>query len=391
MDRGRRLLLLLVALVALAFAGPAAASQGMLVGAAEDAGKTADPAVAQAQMDLAKLAGLDAIRVTAVWAPGESEPDADTLAALQTAATAAQTDDIRLIVSVMSYGSATTPLTDEDQADFASYATALVTGLPTVQDFIIGNEPNLNRYWMPQFGPGKKDAAAVAYERLLATTYDAMKAVSPTVDVIGGSVSPRGTDNPSVRPTHSPSTFIPDLGAAYRASGRTEPIMDAFAFHPYGESSRIGPDFQHPRSTSIGLADYRKLVGLLSRAFKGTAQPGASLPILYDEYGVQSQIPFLEQSAYTNLYVPSGRDAVTESLQGSYYRLAIQMAACQPTVMGLLIFHTVDESDLDRWQSGMFYADGTPKSDMPVIKATAEQAETSSVNCAALKKSGKRR
>src|SRR5919201_2428884 len=267
MDRRRRILLLLAALAALAFAGPAAASQGMLVGAAEDAGKTTDPAVAQAQMDLAKPAGLDAIRVTAVWAPGESEPDADTLAALQTAATAAQTDDIRLIVSVMSYGSATTPLTAEDQADFASYSAALVTGLPTVQDFIIGNEPNLNRYWMPQFGPGKKDAAAVAYERLLATTYDAMKAVSPTVDVIGGSVSPRGTDDPSVRPTHSPTTFIPDLGAAYRASGRTEPIMDAFAFHPYGESSRIGPDFQHPRSTSIGLADYRKLTGLLRKAF----------------------------------------------------------------------------------------------------------------------------
>jgi hypothetical protein len=381
----------LFALLALALAGPAAASQGMLVGAAEDAGRTADPAIAQAQMDLAKLAGLDAIRVTAVWAPGESAPDADTLAALQTAATAAQADDIRLIVSVMSYGSATTPLTATARADFASYAAALVEGLPTVQDFIIGNEPNLNRYWMPQFGPGKKDAAAPAYERLLAQTYDAMKAVSPTVDVIGGSVSPRGTDDPSVRPTHSPSTFIPDLGAAYRASGRTEPIMDAFAFHPYGESSKIAPDFQHPRSTSIGLGDYRRLVGLLSRAFSGTAQKGASLPILYDEYGVQSQIPPLEQSAYTNLGVPSGRDAVSESQQGSYYRLAIQMAACQPTVMGLLIFHTVDESDLDRWQSGMFYADGTPKSDLPVIKAAAVQAETASVNCAAIKKSGKRR
>jgi hypothetical protein len=391
MVRRRRILFLAVCALALALAGPAAASQGMLVGAAEDAGKTVDPAVAQAQMDLAKLAGLDAIRVTAVWAPGQSAPDPDTLTALQTAATAAQADDIRLIVSVMSYGSATTPLTDQDQADFASYAAALVTGLPTVQDFIIGNEPNLNRYWMPQFGPGKKDAAAIAYERLLALTYDAMKEVSPTVDVIGGSVSPRGTDDPSVRPTHSPTTFIPDLGAAYRASGRTEPIMDAFAFHPYGESSRIAPDFQHPHSTSIGLGDYRKLVGLLSRAFKGTAQPGASLPILYDEYGVQSQIPFFEQPAYTNLDVPSGRDAVSESLQGSYYRLAIQMAACQPTVMGLLIFHTVDESDLDRWQSGMFYADGTPKGSLAVVKAAAEQAETSSVNCAALKKSGKRR
>src|SRR5437773_12328504 len=103
MDRRRRILLLTAAVLALAIAGPAAASQGMLVGAAEDAGKTVDPAVAQAQMDLAKLAGLDAIRVTAVWAPGESAPDADTLAALQTAATAAHADEIRLHGRVLSH------------------------------------------------------------------------------------------------------------------------------------------------------------------------------------------------------------------------------------------------------------------------------------------------
>src|SRR5438132_3394969 len=141
MGRRRRILSLAVTVLALAFAGPAAASQGMLVGAAEDAGRTGDPALAQAQMDLAKLAGLDAIRVTAVWAPGQTEPDLDTLKALQTAATAASADEITLIVSVMSYGSATTPLTETTRAEFASYAAALVTGLPTVQDFIIGNEP----------------------------------------------------------------------------------------------------------------------------------------------------------------------------------------------------------------------------------------------------------
>src|SRR5437868_7271618 len=94
---------LVLALLSLALAGPAAASQGMLVGAAEDAGRTGDPALAQAQMDLAKLAGLDAIRVTAVWAPGQTEPDLDTLTALQTAATAASADEITPIVSVMSY------------------------------------------------------------------------------------------------------------------------------------------------------------------------------------------------------------------------------------------------------------------------------------------------
>ena len=33
---------------------------------------------------------------------------------------------------------------------------------------IVGNEPNLNRYWLPQFNDDGIDAAAPAYETLLA-------------------------------------------------------------------------------------------------------------------------------------------------------------------------------------------------------------------------------
>ena len=37
-----------------------------------------------------------------------------------------------------------------------------------------------------------------------------------------------------------------------------------------------------PKSTTIALADYDKLVALLRTAFDGTAQQGSTLPILYD-------------------------------------------------------------------------------------------------------------
>jgi hypothetical protein len=43
-------------------------------------------------------------------------------------------------------------------------------------------------------------------------------------------------------------------------------------------------------------------------------------------------------------------------------------------VVGLLFFHVSDESDLDRWQSGVYYADDTPKSDLPVVAAAADLA-----------------
>jgi hypothetical protein len=243
-----------------------------------------------------------------------------------------------------------------------------------VRDFVIGNEPNLNRYWLPQFGLDGSDVAAPAYESLLAKTYDALKAVSPKITVLGGAVSPRGIDRPNTgRDTHSPTAFITDMGAAYRASGRTKPIMDAFAFHPYGDNSSQPPDFQHPSSTSIGLGDYGKLVALLGAAFDGTAQAGSTLPIVYDEYGVETQVPADKARFYSGREPPVTKpvDPVT---QGAYYAQAIALTFCQPNVRGLFLFHSVDETDLDRWQSGLYYADGTPKLSLAPARAAVQEA-----------------
>jgi hypothetical protein len=374
----RRRLPLLLALLALAFAPHAYAAappRTLTIGAAETASQVPDPVVAKTKMDLAKLAGFGAIRLSAIWKPGQSAPDADQLAGLQASALAAQLDDIQLYLAVSHAGSATTPRTPQARTEFAQFLTSLAQALPTVRDFIIGNEPNLNRFWMPQFGSRGRDVAAPAYGLLLAQAYDALKAVSPDINVIGGAVSPHGSDNPrQARQTHSPTAFIRDLGRAYRASRRSKPIMDAFAIHPYGDSSRSLPSARHPRSKTISLADYDKLVKLLKQAFTGTAQPGAKLPIVYAEYGIQSQIPADKLAAYGNVTVPAARDAVPEFVQGQRYRQAFKIAFCQPTVRALLVFHVSDEPDLDRWQSGVYYADDTPKDSFPVVKASAEAA-----------------
>jgi hypothetical protein len=119
------------------------------------------------------------------------------------------------------------------RAQFAAYAAALARRYRSVKDFVVGNEPNANRFWMPQFGRGGRSVAPSAYLALLAATYDALKAVDAEIKVIGGALAARGGDNPrSVRQTHSPTRFIKELGRAYRRSGRTRPVMDAFAHHP---------------------------------------------------------------------------------------------------------------------------------------------------------------
>jgi hypothetical protein len=361
-----RLVALAAAIAALAVPGIAQASQEMFVGAAEDAAKAPTLAQAKVKMDLAKLAGLDAIRLTAQWRTGETAPTSSELAGLKNAVDAADLDGVAVYLSVYPYGSSVTPLTAQARSDFASFAASLAKALPTVRRFIVGNEPNLNRFWLPQFATGGTDAAAPAYEAMLAQTYDALKALSPTATVIGGALSPRGNDS-VLSSKHSPTAFITDLGLAYRQSGRAKPIMDEFSLHPYEDNSSVPPSFVHPRSTTISLADYPKLVGLLGKAFDGTAQAGSTLPVVYDEFGVQSLIPAAKAGVYQGYKPPSERP-VAEDRQGAYYAEALALVACQPTVTGFLIFHVSDESELDRWQSGLFYADDTPKSSLPVVQ-----------------------
>jgi len=356
----------------MALAAPAqAGGPFMAVGAAEDVSKQLDYAFAKANMDKAKLAGFDTIRLTQTWTKRQRAVGGIDSISLGNSIKAAQFTGVRVVLSLYPFGSSVTPTTDEDRADFAAFATDAAKKYPFVHDFVIGNEPNLNRFWLPQYGPAGEDLAAAGYLALLATTYDALKLVRPNSTVYGGALAPRGVDKPGTgRDTHSPTAFLADLGVAYRASGRAVPIMDALAFHPYGDDSSVGPNVTHPNGTTIGIADYGKLVGLLGGAFDGTAQRGSALPVFYDEYGVQSQIPATKARFYTGTEQATVR-AVDESTQVRYYHDALTQTFCQPTVIGLLFFHVQDEPALDRFQSGVFYADGSPKTSLFPVRGAA--------------------
>ena len=357
----------------------------MTLGAAEDIVRSPDLVTAKTNMSLLRLAGFRAVRITSTWAPGARAPAAAELKILRNVAAAASLNSVRVYVSVYHAGAKTTPLTPEARTQFAAYAAALVRQLPSFRNVIVGNEPNLNRFWLPQFGPDGSNAAAPAYLELLATVYDALKAVSPAVKVYGGALAPRGVDRPgTLGDTHSPTAFITDLGVAYRASGREEPVMDAFAFHPYADSSSQSPAFAHPRSTTIGVADYSKLVALLAQAFDGTAQPGSTLPILYDEFGVESLIPADKAPLYRGAE-PATTKPVSEATQAAYYRRALELSFCQPNVTGMLFFHSHDEPALPEWQSGVYYSDGTAKASAAAVrKSLAAVAGGSIARCAGL-------
>jgi hypothetical protein len=372
----------LLAILALALAlSPAAEAGGptMTLGASEDAVRSADLVGAKTQMAVLRLAGFRAVRITSIWQPGRTAPTDHELQVLKNVEGAAQLSGMRVYVAVYHAGSRTTPLTEDAQSDFARYTATIVRALPAFDDLVIGNEPNINRFWLPQFGPAGENVAAPTYLSLLTRTYDAVKTVDPGVRIWGGALSPRGGDRPgTLRDTHSPTKFLLDLGAAFRASGRQTPIMDGLAIHPYGENSSIPPDLAHPRNTVIGIADYTKLVGLLGQAFDGTAQKGSALPIIYAEYGVESTVPEGKRTLYSG-NEPTTTRPVDEGKQAAYYTQALSLTFCQQTVEAFFVFHAIDEPPLDRWQSGILYADGTPKASYEPVRTALSRARGGSI------------
>jgi hypothetical protein len=334
--------------------------EGFVVGAVDDAVQHAGPT-----LDQLRDAGFEGLGITGYWQPGLTAPTAEELAALRDVA--ARAGGTRIFLSVYQPGSATTPLTAEARAQFASYVAAIVRGVPEIRDIVVGNEPNLNRFWLPQFDDAGNDVAAPAYFSLLSEVYDAAKDADEEVTIWGGAVGPRGVDRPGTgRDTHSPTTFIRDLGKAYRASGRDQPPLDGFAFHPYPASSSIPPDRPtDPASTSILLADYEeKLAPLVKEAF-------GRLPVLYSELGVETVIPSEKASLYEG--VEPGKP-VDEATQADYYRRAIELASCQANVVGLLLFHSHDERALTGFQSGVYYVDGTPKASLEPVREAIRDA-----------------
>jgi hypothetical protein len=270
------------------------------------------------------------------------------------------------------------------QSSFASFVALVGQAFPHVQNFIIGNESNVNRFWQPQF-VGGQDAAARDYEHTLAKSYDALKMVRPDSIVWGPAISSRGNDNATAaaNPSHSPVRFITEMGTAYRASGRTRPIFDEYDMHPYPPTVNTAPYTQMSQWPNAGAANLDRIKQALWDAFHGTAQPvpaeqsggkitqgprfaTGGLPINLDEVGTQTPVTG-HDSAYSD--PPDNVPLATWAQQASYYTELMELAACDPDVKSLLFFPLVDNTDIrSGFQSGLLFADGVGKPSYLAVK-----------------------
>ena len=135
----------------------------------------------------------------------------------------------------------------------------------------------------------RTNASAAMFGRYLAAAYDSLKG-STRESRSSGSGSHRANDKPNAKSnvSTSPVRFVRALGAWYRASGRTRPLMDAFSFHPYPNKA-TDPLERGYGWPNAGFVNLDRVKQALWDAFDGTAQPTTlnGLRLHLDEVGWQ--------------------------------------------------------------------------------------------------------
>jgi hypothetical protein len=354
-------------LAALSLAGGASA---MDVGVVDDYGVA--PANSPAFFDTLGALGMRENRISIAW-----DPAAPTTIARQEALELylplASLRGIRVIFAVSPAKADAISSNSAAPGQYAAFLAHLARTFPSVKDYVIGNEPNQPRFWQPQFRRGAA-VSPTAYYRLLARSYDALKAVDPSITVIGVGLSPRGNDQPNAgdNVSVSPVRFISGLGRAYRSSRRRAPIMDELAFHPYPDrdTDSLMKGYRWPNA---GVPNLDRIKQAFWDAFRGTRQPtfgeGRSrgrMAFRLDELGWQVRIPPGSAAAYIGF---ESVRPTTEANQSGIYAQAIRYLACDASVRSVLFFLLRDEPDLERWQAGLLRADGSPRSSFDSVKA----------------------
>jgi hypothetical protein len=329
-------------------------------GVADDASKYADDGGTWFYGQL-QGAGLTQNRWTVAFDP--NNPTAiNELPFLERAAPKAQAAGVRILLSLYSLkGSA------HDPGAFCTWAQKVAETVSQwgIHDYIVWNEPNTRLYWSPQKDASGKDVAGPQYEALLAQCYDVLHATDPLANVIAMGLSPRASTSES----NEPLVFLRDVGKAYKASGRTTPIMDQLSVHPYPNPSSPadGPQVGYPNPLRFGVPNLDRVKQAVYDSFNGTGQPTTlnGLTFVVDEIGWQTDTTGMSQ--YVNA---ENVTVISEQRQADYLTsLITKYYACDPTVVGVQLFLLSDEKYRNGrdetgkymgggWQSGLLTAGG---------------------------------
>src|SRR5262245_33448363 len=335
-SRGVARVATLVVVWALACATTATAAE---IGANDDTGKFSPDAGASLYRGMAAV-GMRETVITVRWLPSDPLGLGDR-PLLDLTVAAARTAGLHVVFAAYPYPPREVEGGLARPAAFGAWLAELARQYPDVREFVVGNEPNQPAFWRPQFSRAAQVSAA-AFGPFLAAGYDALKDVDPTLTVAGVGLSPRGNDRPFARSnvSTSPVRFLAALGAWYRASGRTRPLMDGLSFHPYPNraTDSLGRGYAWPNA---GFANLDRVKQAVWDAFAGTPQPTTldGLRLYLDEVGWQVDTSGLE--GYTG---DENVPVTDEETQAGVYREIVRTARCDPDIAAVNLFGFRDDA-----------------------------------------------
>jgi hypothetical protein len=352
-------------MLALACAGTATAAD---IGANDDTGKFGPDAGAVFYGEMASL-GLRQIVVTVRWQP--SDPLAlGERPLLDLTVAAARAAGLNVVFATYPYPPREVEAGLARPEAFGAWLGELAQRYPTVRQFVVGNEPNQPAFWRPQF-TRVAQLSARTFGPFLAAGYDALKAVDPTLTVVGVGLSPRGNDRPTARSnvSTSPVRFLASLGAWYRGSGRDRPLMDGLSFHPYPNAATdpLERGYAWPNAGFVNLDRIKQAVW---DAFAGTAQPTTvdGLRLYLDEVGWQVD------TAGREGYVGTENVAVTdEASQAAVYGALVRRASCDPDVAQVNVFGFRDDALRTGFQAGLLRVEGSARPSADAVREAAAE------------------
>jgi len=327
---------LVIVVLALCAAAPAAASPGAQYGIQDDAWLMYGPGTLSERLTTLDGLGTRLVRFTLRWdqvaptRPVTPRDPADTAyqwGQFETVLDALHADGITALVTL--YGSPPWangghPPNWLPSSDFPDFAYAASKRFPWVHLWTIWNEPNGRTFSIPV---SPRDYV----QKLLNPAYASLHQASAANVVAGGVTSPRQTASGM-----SPLAFM--LGM--RLAGAK---LDAYAQNPYPVSRGETP-FHSPceRCTVLTMANLPTIRADVTRLF------GAAKPLWLTEYGYQTN-------------PPDRLLGVSYALQARYIGEAALRVWQQPGVTMLIHFLIRDEPSLGGWQSGLFSAEGSVK------------------------------
>ncbi|MGX6446952.1 hypothetical protein ACVU7I_02615 [Patulibacter sp. S7RM1-6] len=266
-----------------------------------------------------------------------------------------------------------------DPKKFGAFAEAVTKHVAArVDRYIVWNEPNVGTWLQPQSlctGTKCTSYAPHLYRDLARAGYAAIHAHDDVARVGIGATSSKGSElTKGIATPTQPLVFLREMACVtskYKATRKGacktfKPVTgEVLAYHPH--SSTISPGTKDKATGNARMADLSRLTTVIDRLTrkKRVKVAGAKrLPLWLDEYAYETNPPDTAHKEY-----PSPKTAATWS------QWAWSIAARNPRVELLTQYEWFDESTqvdegriANRWQSGLYFIDGSPK---PLAKVFA--------------------